>query len=188
MNRPKFSVIIPVFNAAATLETTVASVLQQTEKDFELVIVDDGSTDNSLMLSLDMASKDNRIKVKSQPNGGVAAARNFGLSCAHGALVAFLDSDDLWLPTKLERHRTWHRCFPEVAISFAQVEFISNCRDAKRTVSNVPPFKLDVSNLLAENPACTSSNIVVRADCLHQIGLFREHMSYAEDQEWLVRA
>ncbi len=188
MTNLKFSVIIPVFNAASTLESTIASVLQQTEKSFELIIVDDGSTDNSLRKALAMASKDTRIKVKSQQNMGVAAARNFGLTCAHGKLIAFLDADDLWLPNKLARHWSWHRSFPDIAISFAQVEFISNFPEASRAVSTVPPMNLSVAELVAENPTCTSSNIVLRSDCLEKIGLFREGMSYAEDQEWLVRA
>jgi len=188
MTNPKFSVIIPIFNSEQTIVATIDSVLKQTEKNLELIIVDDGSTDNSLTLALDIAQTDKRIKVKSQPNGGAAAARNFGLTCARGDLIAFLDADDSWLSAKLNEHRQFHERFPEVAISFAKVQFVSDGRGSNPSQSNVKAGEFSVEQLIAANPTCTSSNIVVRKDCLDTVGEFREDMLYAEDQEWLVRA
>lgn len=94
------SVIIPTFNRAVYLQETIASVLRQTWQDFELVLVDDGSTDNTadIVRSFD----DRRIRYIYRSNGGISAARNTGLDAARGEYIAFLDSDDLWEPSKLE--------------------------------------------------------------------------------------
>lgn len=102
---PKFSVIIPLYNKADYVRKSLESVIAQTYKDFELIIVDDGSTDNSLNIVQEVKSKELRVKIfriLSQPNAGVAAARNRGVKESHGAYVCFLDADDWWEPTWLE--------------------------------------------------------------------------------------
>lgn len=96
----RFSVIVAAFNAAGTVGFAIASVLSQTEKDLEVIVVDDGSTDSTREVAAQIA--DTRVKVISQPNGGPAAARNAGIRLARGMYVSFLDSDDLWLPRYLE--------------------------------------------------------------------------------------
>ncbi|HEY9859784.1 MAG TPA: glycosyltransferase family A protein, partial [Candidatus Obscuribacterales bacterium] len=95
---PLVSVIIPAYNAETTIQETVKSVLEQSLQDFELIIVNDGSTDNTLQV-LDRIS-DPRIKVFSYPNAGAAVSRNRGFAQATGELIAFLDADDLWTPKK----------------------------------------------------------------------------------------
>ena len=95
------SVIIPLYNKSSTVCRTVATILQQTYKDFELIIVDDGSTDGGLDL-LKSHFNDNRIRYISKANSGVSATRNLGVKESRGDWVAFLDADDLWLPTYLE--------------------------------------------------------------------------------------
>ena len=101
MNNPRISVIIPFYNAQYTLEQSLKSVLRQTFSDIEIMIVNDGSTDESLKI-IDRFH-DTRIKVIHQSNHGVSAARNHALAEAKGALVAFLDADDTWTPTCLEK-------------------------------------------------------------------------------------
>ena len=104
------SVITPVFNAAATIETTVRSVLSQHMGDLELILVDDGSRDDSPTIIRSLASEDSRIRfVLQEANTGPATARNVGLSVARGRYIAFLDSDDLWLPEKLSRQLDFMR-------------------------------------------------------------------------------
>ncbi|MEU5217400.1 glycosyltransferase family A protein [Streptomyces sp. NPDC020807] len=101
---PLVSVVMPVYNAAATLGPSVRSVLAQTHADVELLITDDGSTDGSMDLLREFARQDERVlpePVKEQ--GGAARARNRAIARARGDYVAFLDSDDLWLPAKLEK-------------------------------------------------------------------------------------
>jgi teichuronic acid biosynthesis glycosyltransferase TuaG len=99
---PAVSVVTPVWNAAATLPATVASVRAQSLGDWEMILVDDGSTDGSLALARALAAADGRIRVLAQPaNLGPAAARNRGIRAATGRYIAFLDADDLWRPEKL---------------------------------------------------------------------------------------
>ena len=95
---PKVSVIIPAYNAAPYLAETLASVFAQSYPDYEIIVVDDGSTDDTLAVLEQFAD---RITLIRKPNGGPASARNAGLRQARGELLAFLDGDDLWLPDKL---------------------------------------------------------------------------------------
>jgi len=99
---PQVSVTIPVYNGSVYIAKTVASILEQTFTDFELLLVNDGSTDDSLDLINELKATDERIKVFTKTNGGIASARNFGVSQARGTLIAFCDQDDLWEPGKLE--------------------------------------------------------------------------------------
>ncbi len=103
MNSPLVSVVIPAYNAAQTLKATVQSVFEQTVQDFEIVIVDDGSKDDTLKVAQSIADSDSRVKVISQPNGGAAAARNTAVRATTGKYLALLDADDLWVAHKLER-------------------------------------------------------------------------------------
>ncbi len=97
------SVVMPVYNSAATLGAAVLSVLAQTHTDLELLVVDDASSDDSMDLLKDFARQDERVLPESAPRGGAARARNRAITRARGDYVAFLDSDDMWLPTKVER-------------------------------------------------------------------------------------
>lgn len=97
------SVVVPVYNGAAYLTDTVNSILNQDYVNFELILVDDGSSDNSFALMKELSNKDERIKIFSKENGGVACARNYGINKALGEFIAFCDQDDLWLPIKLSK-------------------------------------------------------------------------------------
>lgn len=190
MSAAYFSVVIPAYNAASTLRSTVASVLGQSDQDFEIIIVDDGSTDDTLNVMLDLAAMDWRIRIVSQPNSGVSATRNYGASLAKGKYIAFLDADDQWTSEKLARHCAIHSLDPLLTASFAKVEFAPE-RDGEiargRTFSKVPSGYLDVADVLVENPVCTTSNLVIEREAFLELGGFDETMRYAEDQELLAR-
>lgn len=99
----KVSIITPVYNASRFLKQSVESVINQTYKDWELILIDDFSEDNSYDICNRYSNNDNRIRcLRQNQNSGIAAARNTGIELAVGDLIAFLDSDDIWLPTKLE--------------------------------------------------------------------------------------
>ena len=189
MTRPHFSVIIPAYNAEATLASTVQSVLDQSFTDFEVIIVDDGSKDDTVRLALKLCAKDLRIRTVSQPNGGVSQARNFGATLAKGQFLAFLDADDQWSSDKLERHHALHEGDPMLDASFARVEF---CADqdgqllAGRTISSLPEGYLDIADVVIENPVGTASNFVINREVYEDLGGFDEDMRYAEDQEILA--
>ena len=190
MNAPEFTVVMPVYNAAATLEATVASVLRQSCVSFELLAIDDGSSDDSLARLLDLAAEDERIRVIAIRNGGVSAARNLGIELARAPLIAFIDSDDLWDPGKLASHADLHRANPKAAASYARIAFIA--QDAgdltgARTLSSLCPHPITLPDVLGENPVCTASNLVVRRTWFDVVGGFDEALSFAEDQEMVAR-
>jgi len=97
------SVVIPAFNATATLRTTLASAMAQSHRALEIIVVDDGSTDDTCAIAEECAMGDARVQLILQQNAGVAAARNAGWRRARADLIAFLDADDLWAPTMIER-------------------------------------------------------------------------------------
>jgi len=100
--QPLTSVVIPAYNAEPFLERTLRSALRQTHSNLEVIVVDDGSTDKTRAIAEAVAATDDRVRIISVPNGGVAKARNIGIAEANGEFVAFLDADDLWHPTKIE--------------------------------------------------------------------------------------
>ena len=113
---PRVSVIVPAFNASATIESTLRSVLDGAYANFEIVVADDVSTDDTVLRVQAIADRRVRL-VRATENGGPAAARNLALAHAHGELVAFLDSDDRWLPEFLERQvHLYDRAGPGVGI------------------------------------------------------------------------
>lgn len=194
MSNPLFSVIIPAYNAERTLRTTVASVLNQSEPDFEVIIIDDGSSDGTLHAMLDLGCMDLRIRAVSQPNSGVSAARNYGASMARGKLLAFLDADDQWQPDKLLHHRELHEAYPAVQASFAAVGFCDDRGGVIKTgpsVSKVSKAALlggqKICDVVFENPICTTSNLVICRQVFERLGGFCESLRYAEDQELLTR-
>ena len=100
---PKLSVVIPIYNAEDFLEKCVDSVLKQTENDIEIILVDDGSKDKSLLICNKISAKDKRVKVIHQKNAGVSAARNCGIAVANGEYIGFIDADDWIAPNMYER-------------------------------------------------------------------------------------
>ena len=101
MSAPTFTAVIPAFNAALTLASSIRSVLAQTATDFELIVVDDGSSDRTREVAASFGG-DQRLRIVGHENRGLASARNTGIEHAQGRYVGFLDSDDLWMPTYLE--------------------------------------------------------------------------------------
>ena len=121
---PTVSVVVPVYNVERYVARAIHSVLNQTFPDFELIIVDDGSTDNSITLCRRIT--DDRIRIISQPNRGLAGARNTGIAAARGEFVALLDSDDAMKLEKLERHVIHFHTCPEVGVSYAGADLIND--------------------------------------------------------------
>lgn len=103
MNNPKVSVIIPVYNTEAYVEQTLRSIMGQTLRDIELIVINDGSTDGSLSALERIATGDDRIQLYTQPNKGLSQTRNAGIDRARGEFIYFMDSDDLLEPDALER-------------------------------------------------------------------------------------
>jgi glycosyltransferase involved in cell wall biosynthesis len=165
---PLVSVVIPVYNAADTVVAAVESVLAQSHRDLEVLIVDDGSPDDSIERCRRL--NDPRIRILHQANRGLAGARNTGIRHSHGAFVGFLDSDDLWDSTKVERHLEHFRRRPEVGLSFSCSRFID---EAGRPLGILQLGRLtDISPqyLFCRNPIGNGSSVLMRREALEAIG------------------
>ena len=121
---PTVSAILPVYNGAKYLRESVKSILQQTFTDFELIAVDDGSTDNSLRILNDLARSDNRMRIISRPNTGVSGAANDGIAIARGQFLARMDADDIAMPMRFEKQVAYLRAHPEVVLLGTRVLLI----------------------------------------------------------------
>lgn len=116
---PHASIIVPAFNAEATLDATLRSLRAQSFTDLEIIVVDDGSTDRTARIAADHAGEDDRVQLVMQANRGLAGARNSGIQVARGAIIGFCDADDLWRPHKLAAHVRHLAEAPAVGLSFS---------------------------------------------------------------------
>ena len=161
------SVIIPVYNAERYIGATVQSVLDQTYEDFEILIVDDGSPDRSIEICRQFT--DPRIKIIQQHNRGVAAARNHGIRAAQGEYIAFLDADDLWLSTKLEKHVNHLESSESVGISYSYSTLI-DANGIPLSLYQLPPTQnITPINFLLRDPIGSGSNLVAKSAVLAAI-------------------
>lgn len=121
---PQVSVVVPAYNAQATLRDTLRSALVGTYRDLEIIVVDDGSTDATLSIAEELADEDQRIRIARRENGGLSAALNTGFSIARGDYVARLDADDLWHPSKLQAQVDFAQRHPDVAFIYTFARYI----------------------------------------------------------------
>lgn len=184
---PVVSVVVPIYNAATNLEQTLRSVQSQSLSNWELIVVDDGSSDGSVAIVLSLFGDDPRLRLLRQSNAGVSIARNRGVAASRAPLIAFLDADDLWHPDKLRLHVEFHRTRAGLGVSFAQVEFLSPGGKPTGLVASHPRQAPGPMDFLCENPTTTTSNWVLRREVFEAVGGFVEGMSYSEDLEWLLR-
>jgi glycosyltransferase involved in cell wall biosynthesis len=169
------SVVVPAFNAATTIYETIASALNQTHHNIEVIVADDGSTDQTKDIVASLIKRDARVRYIYKTNGGVASARNFGIAEARGAFIATLDADDLWYPTKLtlqlERFQT---SGSETALVYAWCCWID---DSGGIVGYAPPTKLEgsiFSQMCLGNVVISGSNALIKRDALIAAGGFDE--------------
>lgn len=168
-NEPLVSVIIPTYNRMPFLKEAVESVLKQTYRNLEIIVVDDGSTDSTALYLGTIY--DERLSVITVVNGGVSNARNLGINSAQGEYIAFLDSDDVWNPTKIEKQ----------AELFCESTILVYCGSFIETTSEVrieePVFSGECYEAFWRNPGVAivkygCSSAVVRKDAITQIGGF----------------
>ena len=194
---PKVSVIIPAYNAEATLAAALNSVLAQTFADFEVLVVNDGSTDSTASIVKNYI--DPRIRLVSQANRGLPGARNSGIRHASGEFLAFLDADDLWLPNKLERHVGHLEACPRVGVSYAPSRFIDSEGRSLEYRQKPKLRRIRPADVLCRNPVGNGSAPVVRRAALDDIAFqafadgepricyFDETLRQSEDVECWVR-
>ena len=179
------SVVLPVFNGAETIQETVASVLSQTCEDLELIIINDGSTDNTLTILAKI--RDARLKIFSFPNAGLSASRNRGLKLAQGDYISFIDADDLWAPPKLQSQLEAIAASEGAAVAYSWTDFIDESGQFLHAgihskVSGDLYERLFLSNFLE-----SGSNVLIRRDALIEIGGFDETLKAAEDWDCFLK-
>ena len=179
------SVIIPVYNRAAYIGRAIESVLEQTYRDFEIIVVDDGSTDNTKEA---LKPYDDKIRYIYQENQGASGARNAGIKIAEGKYIAFLDSDDIWLPEKLEKQmELFQKSSKKLGVVYCGVSYVDN-KTGQITKTIVPDYKGNVSDIiLKRGSGPTTSASVVKKECLKSAGLFDERLFSYEDTDLWIR-
>ncbi|MGJ3249966.1 MAG: glycosyltransferase family 2 protein [Elainellaceae cyanobacterium] len=181
------SVIIPAYNASQFLAETIDSVLAQTYSHFELLVIDDGSTDTTAEIVDAYRQRDQRVSRVSQTNGGVSRARNRGVDASNGELIAFLDSDDRWLPHKLATQVEWMNAHLDIAVCFCRARFMRFDSTPTDQLSNGRLAHIKPEHLLYENPTTTTSTWMVRREIFQKFGGFDPEMNYSEDIDYLLR-
>jgi GT2 family glycosyltransferase len=180
---PQISVIIPTFNRAWSLARAIDSVLAQTLAPAEIIVVDDGSTDETATV---LAAYKDRIKVLTQPNSGVSRARNTGIRYSIGELVALLDSDDEWQPQKLACQAAFFSAHPEALICQTQEIWIRNG-------VRVNPMRKHrkLSGMIFEPSLhlclVSPSAVMIKKKLFEQKGMFRQDFPVCEDYEFWLR-
>lgn len=176
------SVIIPTFNRRRFVREAIDSVLAQDFGDFELIVVDDGSTDGTAER---LSAYGSRIRVIRQENAGVSAARNRGIEVSTASLIAFLDSDDLWLPGKLTRQAAFFREHPKALICQCEELWIRNGRRVNPRKKHRKRSGMIFEHSL-ELCLVSPSAVMLRRRLLQEVGLFDEHLPACEDYDlWL---
>lgn len=184
------SVVIPVHNGERYLAKAVESVLAQTHRDLELLIVDDGSTDATAAIIRRYAARDRRVRVLTQENRGVAAAGNRGLEEASAEWVARLDADDVFLPGKLERQIAFLARYPEARIVGTLACFINHAGKALGIVGTEGPFTpAEYDRLVREDGPIyfVNSSTLMHRETVLAVGGYREAFAPAEDVDLWIR-
>ncbi|RUO49318.1 glycosyltransferase family 2 protein [Pseudidiomarina donghaiensis] len=180
-----FSVVIPLYNKELSIRNTIQSVLDQTCQDFEIVVVNDGSTDNSAAVV--EAIEDDRIRLIHQKNQGVSAARNRGIEEARCEWIAFLDGDDLWQPNHLEEVSEAMELYPNEKIYVTSFEY-SDKRKIFRHSRASKIFRINGYFLEAmDEPLMWTSIVVVHKSCIEKVGGFDKQLDRGEDLEFWAR-
>ena len=183
---PTVSVIIPTHNRAHLVGRAIRSVLNQTYQDFEIIVVDDGSIDTTEKVV--RRFDDDRIRyIRHGENKGGSAARNTGIKAAKGKYIAFLDSDDEWLPEKLEKQtRAFENEDLQVGVVYAKfVNINENGESLDKNVAKCEGFAF--RQLLSSNRVGTVSSVMVRSECFQKVGGFDETLPSCQDWDMWLR-
>jgi len=196
MTTPSISVVMPVYNVEGYIAEAVRSVLAQSFQDFELIVVDDGGSDNSVEIA--RAIYDPRITIVSQENRGLAGARNAGIARSRGRYIALLDSDDRWHPDKLLKHFTHLEADLRVGVSYSGSRMIDKYGEVLSFAMRPKTHDVKAEDILCRNPVGNGSAPVIRRSALDlaafehpddptRLCWFDESFRQSEDIELWVR-
>lgn len=195
---PKVSVIIPLFNGALTIESTVRSVLNQSVRDLEVIIVNDNSTDNSFKVITNVLSN-KTVRYSSNPhNMGIAATRNHGIQLAQGNFIAFLDQDDLWETEKLAKQLEVFQAEPGVGLVFSNVSYRSlgnniigeskvDIGEGKKQTPEYTVIGIESKQRLLDYFIPSASTVMVRRECFNKYGYLMNDLPSGDEIEFCSR-
>lgn len=180
---PKFSIIIPVYNKAEYLERTLKSVLSQSFDDYEVVLVNDGSTDDSLEVMSSM--KNHRIKIINKKNGGVSSARNAGISNASGEWITFFDADDIMYADALQIYNKLIEDYPQYDVIVAATDQSQKQYPSTNEIRIIEDYDYENAASYAKHgfSLVNTDCICIRRTLLDKVGYFNEEYTHGEDQD-----
>jgi cellulose synthase/poly-beta-1,6-N-acetylglucosamine synthase-like glycosyltransferase len=186
---PLVSVVIPAFNAEATIRETLESALAQTYRELEVVVVDDGSTDGTGTVVKEVMRCDPRVRMLRKSNGGLSSARNSGIGQARGSMVAFVDADDLWNREKIAKQVQALQRRPQAGVVYCWFWPIDGNGRIKDVVRYVSLAEDDVyAALVLNNFIASGSTLLVRREVLGAVGGFDESLRHGcEDLDFCLR-
>jgi glycosyltransferase involved in cell wall biosynthesis len=184
----KISVIVPAYNVQNYIEEALISLLQQSFTAFEVLVVDDGSTDGTAEIVRCFCAQDARFKLLQKSNGGLSSARNHGMKHASTDYIALLDADDRYEPDKLAAHVQVLETQPEVGIVYSASKAIRDDGEATfMQLSGKPIYADPLKSLLCKNFVGHGSNAVFRRCIVDQVGYFDETLRSSEDVDYWIR-
>lgn len=184
---PAISVLMPVYNAQKYLSEAVTSILAQTDPDFELIAVDDGSSDNSLAILKQFAAQDSRVHIISRPNTGIVGALNDALAAARAPLAARMDADDVAMPTRFEKQWRYMDEHPE-CVSIGSGAIVTEANGVPLYTWDRPAAheRIDAMLLSGDGAAMIHPATMTRTAAMREVGGYRRQYQYAEDLDlWL---
>ncbi|WP_395665047.1 glycosyltransferase family 2 protein [Methylocella sp.] len=182
---PPLSIVIPAYNVAPYIEAAVRSALAQTMRDLEVVVVDDGSTDDTprVLARLAAALDDPRLRILRQDNGGLSAARNAGILAARGEFIGLLDGDDVWLPQKAALHLGVMTGDPSIGLTFSHSEYMTEAGARSGDILLAGKAHPSLHDMIRRNHFGNGSTVVARRACFEEAGLFLPELRSCEDYE-----
>lgn len=182
---PLITVVIPVYNGEKTIRETIQSVFNQSLSDLELLVINDGSTDSTLEIASQI--QDERLKVYTYPNAGLAASRNRGISLAKSEYISFIDADDLWTPDKLESQLKALQKNPEAAVVYSWTDWIDESSQLLGKGSHNTQQGEVLPQLLLNDFVANGSNCLIKMQAFREVGGFDETLTAVEDWDMWLR-
>lgn len=192
---PTVSVVIPLFNGQQYIENCLRSVFSQRYEDYEVIVVDDGSSDDGpkkiLALAKTHPEKVRLLRHEDRGNHGIAATRNLGIKNARGEFIAFLDQDDLWVSEKLQKQVAMLRCHPEAGLVYSKISFVDqdggDCSansfpSAGKGIVGHPAYIFPA--IIKEN-FIPSITVLARRECVQKVGLFDDGLRHGFE-DWIL--
>ena len=191
---PFFSVVIPLFNKENYIEETLTSVLNQTFKDFEIIVINDGSSDNSLVIAEKVLSKKTNCRILTQKNKGLSATRNEGIKESKGEIIAFLDADDTWLPSFLSNIYSLFKKFPEASLygtsyllKYSDTVILEAKKNIDKKIKNTQFLVDDFFKANIYHPIVCQSSIAAKKTVFEKLS-FDETINLSEDIDFYIKS